>query len=167
MLCPLSNRRFVPMGDIRHLVCWPRIVASTGQGLSKSLPVSIPEFGRDLVKTFRRLGGAKRFVPLDEAIFPVREDRLKSMPDNDFEHQMTSPEKHRTAHTENRRTAMKRPLLMFAFLTLACAATLAPIRSTPPILLSDADGAGWKCSRSAVILTTCAPNRDVRLTSVN
>jgi hypothetical protein len=60
---------------------------------------------------------------------------------------------------------MKRPLLMIAFLTLACAATLAPIRSTPPILLSDSDGTDWKCSRSALILTTCAPNRDVRLTS--
>jgi hypothetical protein len=62
---------------------------------------------------------------------------------------------------------MKRPLLMIAFLTLACAAALAPIRSTPPMLLSDADGADWKCSRSALILTTCAPSRDVRLTSVN
>ena len=62
---------------------------------------------------------------------------------------------------------MKRSLLVIAFLTLACAATLAPIRSTPPMLLSDADGAGWKCSRSALVLTTCAPSRDVRLTSVN
>ena len=62
---------------------------------------------------------------------------------------------------------MKRLLLMVAFLTLACAATLAPIRSTPPILLSDADGADWKCSRSALILTTCVPNRDVRFTSMN
>jgi len=59
---------------------------------------------------------------------------------------------------------MKRPLLMIAFLALACAATLAPIRSTPPMLL---DGADWKCSRSAFILTTCAPSGDVRLTSVN
>jgi hypothetical protein len=59
---------------------------------------------------------------------------------------------------------MKRPLLMIAFLTLACAAALAQIRSTPPMLLSDADG---KCSRSALILTTCAPSRDFRLTSVN
>jgi len=62
---------------------------------------------------------------------------------------------------------MKRPLLMVAFLTLACAATLAPIRSTPPMPLSDADGAGWKCSRSALILTTCVPSSDVRLTSMN
>ena len=62
----------------------------------------------------------------------------------------------------NRRTAMKRPLLIVAFLTLACAATLVPIRSTPPMLLSDADGTGWKCSRSAMILTTCVPDRDVR-----
>jgi hypothetical protein len=31
------------------------------------------------------------------------------------------------------------------------------------MLLSDADGADWKCSRSVLILTTCAPNRDVAL----
>ena len=54
---------------------------------------------------------------------------------------------------------MKRSLLMIASVTLACAAILAPIRSTPPMLLSDADGAGWKCNRSALILTTCAPSR--------
>ena len=59
---------------------------------------------------------------------------------------------------------MKRPLLMIVFLTLAGAATLAPIRSTPPMLLSDAGGVNWKCSRSALILTTCAPDR---LTSMN
>ena len=62
---------------------------------------------------------------------------------------------------------MKRPLLMAAFLALACASTLAPIRSTPPMLLSDASGVEWKCSKSALILTTCAPNRDVRFTSMN
>ena len=62
---------------------------------------------------------------------------------------------------------MKRSLLMIAFLTLACAATLAPIRSTPPMLLSDADGAGWKCSRSALILTTCVPSRIVRISLMN
>jgi hypothetical protein len=48
---------------------------------------------------------------------------------------------------------MKRALLLIAFLMLACAATLAPIRSTPPMLFY------WKCSRSALILTTCAPSR--------
>jgi hypothetical protein len=53
---------------------------------------------------------------------------------------------------------MKRAFLTIAFLMLACAATLAPIRSTPPMLFSDADGADWKCSRSAVILTICAPS---------
>ena len=58
-------------------------------------------------------------------------------------------------------------ILMVALVTVACAATLVPIRSTPPMLLSDADGAVWKCSRSALILTTCAPSRDVRLTLVN
>ena len=60
---------------------------------------------------------------------------------------------------------MKRPLLMVAFLALACAA-LAPMTSTPPMLLS-ADGADWKCSTSALILTTCAPRHDVHLTSMN
>ena len=62
---------------------------------------------------------------------------------------------------------MKRSLLMVAFLTLACAAALTPIRSTPPMLLSDADGAGWKCSRSALILTTCAPSGIARITLMN
>ena len=62
---------------------------------------------------------------------------------------------------------MKRSLLMVALLTLACAATLAPIKSTPPMLLSDAGGVEWKCSKSALILTTCVPDRDVGLTSVN
>ena len=57
--------------------------------------------------------------------------------------------------------------LMFAFLTLACAATLIPIRSTTPMLLSDADGGHWNCSKSALVLTTCAPSRDVRITSLN
>ena len=62
---------------------------------------------------------------------------------------------------------MKRPLLMMAFLMLAGAATLAPMRSTPPVLLSDAGGAGWKCVTSALIFTTCEPNSDVRVISVN
>jgi hypothetical protein len=64
-------------------------------------------------------------------------------------------------------TKMKRPLLLVAFAVLACAATLLPIRSTPPILLSDADGVEWKCSKSALILTTCVLNREVRFTSMN
>jgi hypothetical protein len=59
---------------------------------------------------------------------------------------------------------MKRPLLMLAFLMFACAATLAPIGSTSPMLLSGSDGANWKCTRSALILTTCVPSRDVHLT---
>jgi hypothetical protein len=63
--------------------------------------------------------------------------------------------------------AMKRPLLMVAFLTLACAALLAPIRSMPPMLLSDTGGVEWKCSSSALIVTTCAPNRGVRFNSIN
>ena len=62
---------------------------------------------------------------------------------------------------------MKRLLLMVAFLTLACAALLAPIRSMPPMLLSNADGVDLKPSSSALILTTCAPDRDVRFSSIN
>jgi hypothetical protein len=62
---------------------------------------------------------------------------------------------------------MKRPLLMVAFLTLACAALLAPIRSVPPMLFSDVGGVEWKCNSSALILTTCVPNRDVRINSIN
>ena len=62
---------------------------------------------------------------------------------------------------------MTRPLLMVAIVALVCAATLAPIRSTPPMLLSGADGVEWKCSKSALVVTTCAPNRDVRFTSLN
>ena len=62
-------------------------------------------------------------------------------------------------------TEMKWLLLMVAFLALA--ATLLPIRSTPPMLLSNTDAVEWKCSKSALILTTCAPNREVRFTSVD
>ena len=62
---------------------------------------------------------------------------------------------------------MKRSLLMVAFLTLACAALLAPISSTPPTLLSNAGGVEWKCSSSALVLTTCTPSHKVRLASVN
>jgi hypothetical protein len=56
-------------------------------------------------------------------------------------------------------------LLMVAF--LAFTAILLPIRSTPPMLLSSADGTEWKCSKSALIVKTCTPNRNVRFTSVN
>ena len=62
---------------------------------------------------------------------------------------------------------MKRPLLVVAIVALACAAPFAQIKSTPPMLLSNADGVEWKCSKAVLILTTCAPNRDDRLTSLN
>jgi len=62
---------------------------------------------------------------------------------------------------------MKRPFLTVAFLTLACAALLAPIRSTPPMPLSDAGGEKWKCSSSALILKTCVRNHDGGFTSMN
>jgi hypothetical protein len=62
---------------------------------------------------------------------------------------------------------MKRSLLMVTFLTLACAALLAPIRSTPAMLLSDAGGVEWTCRSSALFLTTYAPNYNVRVNSMN
>lgn len=54
---------------------------------------------------------------------------------------------------------MSRPLLIVAILTLACAALAIPVRSTPPTVLSDAGGE-WKCTTSALVLTTCTPDRD-------
>ena len=62
---------------------------------------------------------------------------------------------------------MKRLSLLLLFAALAGAAALLPTRTTPPVLLSDAEGTEWKCSKSALVLTTCAPNRGVRLASVN
>ncbi len=62
---------------------------------------------------------------------------------------------------------MKRPLFVVAIVALACAAPFAQIKSTPPMLLSDTDRVEWKCSKSAWVLTTCSPNRAVRLTSLN
>jgi hypothetical protein len=59
---------------------------------------------------------------------------------------------------------MKRPFLVIALLTLGAIA-LAPIGSAPPVLLSDTNGVHWKCSRSALIVTTCVPNHDGRLVS--
>jgi hypothetical protein len=129
---------------------------------------SIPDCGRDLVKRFRRPGGHETICPLGEAIFPAREDGLKPTPDDNARQSNDGSKKAANLHTpELGRTAMKRPLLMVAFLTLACAVLLAPIRSMPPMLLSDAGAVGWKCSSSALILTTCAPNRDVRFNSIN
>jgi hypothetical protein len=62
---------------------------------------------------------------------------------------------------------MKRPLIVVAFLTLASAVLLAPMRSAPPMLLSDASKVEWKCSRSALILTTCSPSHAVRFDVMN
>jgi hypothetical protein len=62
---------------------------------------------------------------------------------------------------------MTRTLLAVAIVALACAAPFAQIKSTPPMLLSNADGVEWTCSKSALVLTTCAPNRDDRNTSLN
>ena len=62
---------------------------------------------------------------------------------------------------------MKRSLLLLAFAALAGAAMLLPVRTTPPVLLSDASGLEWKCSTSVLVLTTCTPNRGLSLASVN
>jgi hypothetical protein len=64
-------------------------------------------------------------------------------------------------------TDMKRSLLLLAFAALAGAVLLLPIRTTPPVLLSDAGGTEWNCSKSALVFTTCAPSRSVRLASFN
>ena len=62
---------------------------------------------------------------------------------------------------------MKWSLLMVAFLALAYVATFVPIRSTPPMLLSNADGVKWKCSKCVDFNGSRASNRDVRFTSMN
>jgi hypothetical protein len=35
------------------------------------------------------------------------------------------------------------------------------------MLLSNTDGVEWKCSKLALVLTTCVPDREVRLISLN
>ena len=60
---------------------------------------------------------------------------------------------------------MKRALLVLVLAALAGAALLLPIRTTPPTLLSDASGTEWNCSTSALVFTTCAPNRGLHLAS--
>ena len=102
----------------------------------------IPEFRSRSREQASSASRPRNNSPLDEAIFPASEDRLKSMPDNNAARSNNGFEKiAANLHTpEIGRTAMKRSLLMVALLTLACAATLAPIKSTPPMLLSDAGG---------------------------
>jgi hypothetical protein len=58
---------------------------------------------------------------------------------------------------------MKRLLVLLAFAALAGAAMLLPVRTTTPALLSDTSGTEWSCSTSALMFTTCAPNRGLRL----
>jgi len=139
----------------------------TNLSLERSGPVTLSDCACDLVNRFRR---PPRHESWTKPFSFAREDRLKpKLVSNTRRFQTKEPEKPPPliCNTGNRRTAMKRPLLMIAFLTLACAATLAPIRSTPPVLLSNADGLEWKCSKSALILTSCTPSRDVRFTSTN
>jgi hypothetical protein len=63
--------------------------------------------------------------------------------------------------------AMKRSLLLIVFAALAGAVILLPVRTTPPVALADAGATEWKCSTSALVFTTCAPSRSVRLASFN
>jgi len=62
---------------------------------------------------------------------------------------------------------MKRLSLLLAIAALLGAATLLPTGTTTPVLLSDGGATEWKCSRSALVFTTCAPDRGIRLASVN
>jgi hypothetical protein len=63
---------------------------------------------------------------------------------------------------------MKRSLLVLVFAALAgAAAILLPVRTTPPVLLSDAGATEWTCSTSALVFTTCAPNRGLRLAAAH
>jgi hypothetical protein len=62
---------------------------------------------------------------------------------------------------------MKRALLLLALVALAGAALLLPVRTTTPMLLSNESGTEWSCSTSALVFTTCAPNRGVRLASTH
>ena len=60
---------------------------------------------------------------------------------------------------------MKRALLVLAFAALAGAALVLPVRTTPPMLLTDAGATEWSCSTTALVFTTCAPSSGVRLAS--
>ena len=124
--------------------------------------------GRGSVKRFRRPGSHETIVRLDEATFSCRENKLTSMAD--IKARRSSDGVYRSRQVDsfgNRGDIMKRPLLTVAIVVLACAATLLPTRSTPPMLLSNADWIEWKCSKSVLILTTCAPKREIRLSSLN
>ena len=60
---------------------------------------------------------------------------------------------------------MKRALLVLVFAALAGAATLLPVRTTPPTLLTDAGATEWTCSTTLLVFTTCAPRDGIRLAS--
>ena len=122
--------------------------------------------GRGSVKRFRRPGSHETIVRLDEATFSCRENKLTSTVDIKALVAMGSITR-QVDSFGNRGDIMKRSLLTVAIVVLACGATLLPTRSTPPMLLSNADGIEWKCSKSALILTTCAPQREIRLSSLN
>jgi hypothetical protein len=100
---------------------------------------------------------------------PAREGRLKPKPDiNAASIKQRVQKSTANLHApEKGRMTMIRPLLVVAVVALVSAAPFAQFKSTPPMLLSNADGVEWTCSKSALILTTCAPNRDDRNTSLN
>lgn len=60
---------------------------------------------------------------------------------------------------------MKRALLVLVFAALAGGALLLPVRTTPPVLLTDAGATEWNCSTTALVFTTCAPDSGLRLAS--
>ena len=60
---------------------------------------------------------------------------------------------------------MKRALLVLVFAALAGVALSLPVRTTPPVLLTDAGATEWVCSTTALVFTTCAPSSSLRLAS--
>lgn len=58
---------------------------------------------------------------------------------------------------------MKRALLVLVFAALASAALLLPVRTTPPVQLTEAGATEWSCSTTALVFTSCAPNRGLHL----
>jgi hypothetical protein len=58
---------------------------------------------------------------------------------------------------------MKRALLVLVFAALAGAALSLPVRTTPPTALTEAGATEWNCSTTALVFTTCAPDRGMHL----
>jgi hypothetical protein len=52
---------------------------------------------------------------------------------------------------------MKRSWFVGLAVVLGCAAVLVPVKVAPPLLTADAHASDWTCSRSALVVVTCAP----------